>query len=78
MCNCWSTDHLLYMLAGASFWEAIIHVLLHFSGALPLTVWGFTMTQQNNLIIVGGALLLGFVFLYLAKRARYHSNCSSC
>ena len=78
MCKCWSTHHLLYMLAGASFWEALGHVLLHFSGALPLTVWGFALTQQNNLIIVGGALVLGFIFLYLANRAGGHPNCSSC
>lgn len=78
MCKCWSTHHILYMLAGASFWEALGHVLLHFSGSLPLSLGGFLLTRQINLLIVGVAFLLGFVFLYLAGKSGDHPNCSSC
>ncbi len=77
MCKCWSTHHLVYMLAGAAFWEALTHLLLEYSGALPLSYWGFMLTKQNNLIVMGVALLIGFILLYSAKKSG-HSNCSSC
>lgn len=79
MCTCWGTHHLLYILAGASFGEAFMSLIFHFSGVLPLTFWGMTLTKDGNLILLGGALLLGFVFLYMAGKSNgHHSGCSDC
>lgn len=77
MCSCWSSHHVLYMLAGAAFWDALRHLSFEFSGTLPLSYWGFMLTKQNNLIFMGIALLIGFILLYAAKKPG-QSNCSSC
>lgn len=52
-------------LCGATSWEAAVHVMLAFSGLLPLTVPGFvTLTPTLNIaaIILWAvvALLLGY------------------
>ncbi len=76
MCKCWSLQNLWYFLAGVSFWEAIVHLSLQFSGALPLNYWGVTITSSSNYVIIGFAALLCFLFLYLAHSAG-DSKCDS-
>ena len=36
--------------AGAAAWEAVAHVIVAFSGLLPLTIWGITLTHTFNTI----------------------------
>ncbi len=36
--------------AGAAFWEAAGHLMLAFSGLLPLTVWGITVSPTLNAV----------------------------
>ncbi len=67
MCNCWATHHLFYFLAGASFWEALVHISLQFSGVLPVTYWGVTITNNVNFFAIGSAIILCLIFLFLAK-----------
>ena len=38
--------------AGAAAWEALGHLLLAFTGLLPLTVWGITLTPTFNSVWV--------------------------
>ncbi len=77
MCSCWSIHHLFYFIAGALFWEALVHISLQFSGALPFTYWGVTMTQNTNLFVIGSAAIFCLVFLFLGKRSG-GCGCSSC
>lgn len=51
--------------AGAACWEAIGHSMLAFSGLLPLTVWGVTVTPSINMVWI---LLM---FLLSALLARF-------
>ncbi len=57
---------LLYFLAGAAALSTVSHILIHFGGILPLTMWGFTLTLQLNNIIIAVSALLTLVLLYLA------------
>ncbi len=57
---------LLYFLAGAAAMLTLSHILIHFGGILPLTIWGFTLTLQLNNITIAVSALLTFVLLYLA------------
>lgn len=66
-CNCFSKHNFLYFLAGAAFWEALIHVSLHFSGALPLNYWGYTITPTNNMYIIIIAGLISVGALWFAR-----------
>lgn len=70
MCNCWKTHHVLYFLAGAAFWEALIRLEYHFSGSLPRSHWGVIVSSANNLYFLGGALLLSGLLLILARGHR--------
>jgi hypothetical protein len=66
MCN----RCLLVFLAGAAAFHAISHIVLAFSGLLPLTVWGITLTQNLNYVAIGGSILLCLFLLYLARDKR--------
>ncbi len=50
--------------AGAAAWEAFGHLLLAFTGLLPLTVWGITLTATFNAVwvavIAGVSILLAW------------------
>jgi len=63
MCN----RCLLVFLAGALAFHTIGHIFLAFSNLLPLTVWGITVTQNLNYIIILGSAALCALFLYLAR-----------
>ena len=39
--------------AGASAWDALGHLLIHFSGTLPLTFFGITLTTTLNGLVAG-------------------------
>lgn len=81
MCKCWSLQNMWYFLAGIAFWEALVHLSLQFSGALPLTLWGVAITATSNHVIIGSAALLFFLFLYLGHSGaccKPDSKDSSC
>ena len=65
--TCW-THHILMFLAGAAFWEALVHLSLQYSGLLPLDYYGFTLTTSYNMFAIGGAALLSVVLLWFACR----------
>lgn len=50
--------------AGATAWEAVGHLMLAFSGLLPLTVWGVTVTATFNtiwiLVVAAASILLAW------------------
>lgn len=65
---------LYVFLAGALAMHTLGHVMLVFSNLLPLSVFGITVTQNlNYLIIVASAFLTGLC-LYLARD--YKCDCS--
>jgi len=77
MCKCWSIHHLFYFLAGATFWEALVHLTLQTANALPVTYWGVTVTNNVNYFIIGSSAILCIVFLLLAKKSGA-CGCQSC
>lgn len=44
------TQEMAKFAAGAAAWEALGHTMLAFSGLLPLSVWGITVTHTFNTI----------------------------
>ena len=50
--------------AGAVAWEAVGHVMLAFSGLLPMKIWGITVSPVANavwiVIAAAGAILLAW------------------
>ena len=79
MCSLCSKHHFLYFLAGAAAWEAHGHLMLHFGNVLPINLWGFTLTQQVNTIIIAVAGIISIGLLFIAKSRK--CNCahnSSC
>lgn len=60
-------NHILYFLAGATFFHTINHIWLAYSGLLPLTMLGFVVTSQMNTIIIAVSAILTLGLLYAAK-----------
>ena len=63
MCN----RCLLVFLAGAAAFHAVSHIALAFTNLLPLTVWGITVTQNLNYLIIAGSVVVCALLLYLAR-----------
>ncbi len=58
----------LIFLAGALFFHALSHFALPYYFQLPLTVNGFTLTNELNMIIAWVSLAVSVAFLFAAKR----------
>lgn len=67
MCMC--KKCLLVFLAGASVWDAYVHLMLAITNQ-SVRVWGVTLSQNLNYIFAGGALVISGLLLYLAHSAR--------
>lgn len=78
MCTCFSKKNVLYFLAGAAFWEALVHIGLHFYGLLPLSVMGYTITPAYNLYVIVGSLVLCVGLLWLARCSHCSGQKESC
>jgi hypothetical protein len=61
------TRCLLVFFAGAAAFHAFSHFMLIFTGLLPITVWGITLTPMLNYVAIGSSLLLCGLLLWLAK-----------
>lgn len=59
---------LFVFLAGAMAFHALSHIVLIFTPLLPLTVWGITLTQSLNYLIITGSIALSALFLYAARQ----------
>lgn len=68
-----SVHHISYFLSGMFFWKTLVHLSLQFSGLLPFTYWGMTITHSSNLFVTGGAAVLCILFLMLATK--YKCGC---
>ena len=56
---------LIKFFAGVTFWEFVVHVTLAVSDQLPITLLGFTITPEINLvqIIVPGIASLILIYV---------------
>ncbi|HTD67116.1 MAG TPA: hypothetical protein VK846_11365 [Candidatus Limnocylindria bacterium] len=52
--------------AGAAAWETLGHLLMPFSGLLPLRVFGFTYTQTMNTVQIIVAAIISLLLVYSA------------
>ncbi len=77
-CKCWSLHDLWYFLAGAAFWDMLVHIGFQAYGLLPISIWGVTITSSSNYVMIGFAAMLCFVFLYLAHSKRCQGNVADC
>ncbi len=66
MCTLWTKHHVLYFLAGAAAFHALSHFMLYYINLLPLTVWGFTLTNTSNAVIIVLSLALSAGLIYYA------------
>lgn len=59
----WTNKEILIFLAGAEAFHTLTHVLIGFSGALPIKLFYINWTQQLNLlaVIINGALTIGLL-----------------
>lgn len=75
MCSVCSKKHFMYFLAGAAAWEAFGHVLIHFSNKLPIDIFGITLTQQLNTIIIVVAGVISVGLLIAARGGNCENSC---
>lgn len=54
----------IVFFAGVFVLHTISHIWLGFSGLLPLTMWGFEITQYYNMFITGISALISVWLLY--------------
>lgn len=59
-----SKKHVLLFLAGAAAFHTLSHVMLAFTGSLPMHVWGMEWTQGYNLvsIVINAAITAGLLW----------------
>ncbi len=69
---CWK-HHLLIFLAGAEAFHTLSHILLAYSGTLPVQIFGYDWGANANFwaIIINALITVGL--LYWAKR-EHHSH----
>ncbi len=67
--------HLIIFLAGASTFHTFSHIMLAFTGTLPIMVFGYEITQTMNLwlIAINTAITIG-LFWWLAKQPCSHEH----
>lgn len=53
-------------IAGLSAWEAVIHTGLAQSGMIPIVMFGFTITQTVNTVLIIFPALLSISLIYYA------------
>lgn len=63
-----STREWIIFFAGAEVLHTISHIVLSFSGTLPLTFWGFEFTSQWNMIAIVINALIAVLLLWWASR----------
>ena len=52
--------------AGVTAWEALVHTTLALSGALPLTLLGFTITPELNTVQIVAPAIISVACVYYA------------
>ncbi|MFZ5953851.1 MAG: hypothetical protein ACOYT8_01985 [Candidatus Dependentiae bacterium] len=64
----WSKRDTLIFLAGAFAFHTLSHFLLNFSGMLPFTIFGITLTSQLNwFAIIASGLITVWLLGWAAK-----------
>jgi hypothetical protein len=65
--------HLLLFLAGGEAFHTISHVIIAFSGILPLPVFGIDFTQNFNYFAIVTNGLITIALLWWASKVHRHS-----
>ena len=52
--------------AGLTAWESIVHFSLYFSGNIPISFWGFTLTESFNTVQIILPALCSLALIYFA------------
>ena len=60
----------LFFLAGAMTFHTVAHMVLYWSGLLPLTLFGMVITEQLNVVAIIVNLLITIGLLYYAFKVR--------
>lgn len=53
-------------LAGVALWETMVHIVMMFGNFIPVTLFGFTITQNLNTVLIVIPAILTSLLVYYA------------
>jgi hypothetical protein len=81
-CCSWTRRDIALFLAGAELFHTLVHIVIYFSGLLPIKLF-IEWTAQSNMIAIAVNALITLALLWLAcksngKNCSYNKSNDSC